>query len=154
MNGKQLPVEVKRMIATRVASGDWTLEQAAEATTYSVSSVRRWTDRFGPNGDDPGEVGLVAEPTPAVPGDGETEPGVPELAVSPELVAQMDAVMEKHPHFGRQALREWMLRHHRVAVPARVAARYLAESGRGRPRPSREAEQPPRWGAGAGPRWC
>lgn len=146
MNRKQLPLEVKRMIATRVAAGDWTLEQAAEATTYSVSSVRRWADRYGPNGHEQGEVeaGLDLGEIGAVASMGDqAEPGVP-LEMSAELVAQLDAVMEEHPHFGRQSLREWMLRHHRVAVPMRTLARYLAESGRGQARPPREEEHPPR----------
>jgi len=148
MNRTQLPLEVKRMIATRVAAGDWTLEEAAHATSYSVSSIRRWSARYGPNGHDgrDGEGGEEAEPAAPVEMESEVEVE-PELslpAICPELRARLDAVMEEHPHFGRQALREWMLRHHRLAVPAGVLAGYLAGSGRSRPGPSRKTEQPPR----------
>jgi len=145
MNRKQLPVEVKKMIAGRVASGKWTLERAAETVGYSQSSVRRWKNRYA-NG-----AGLT--PVSEEPDTLDEEPSAQTVPEGPkqerrelneEVLAHLEAVMDKQPHLGRRGLGDWMKRHHQVKLSERQLARFLEESGRARPPVPVKPEVPPR----------
>ena len=42
MNRTQLPGELKAAFCQQIQQGKWTVEQAADISTYSVQSVKRW----------------------------------------------------------------------------------------------------------------
>jgi transposase-like protein len=144
MNRKQLPVEVKKMIAGRVASGRWTLKRAAETVGYSQSSVRRWKNRYA-NG--------AGQTPPSGESDAHDEEpsaqGVPEepkqrRELNEDVIALLESVTDEQPHLGRKGLRDWMKRHYQVKLSERQLGRFLEESGRARPPVPVKPEVPPR----------
>lgn len=127
MNRKQMPWSIKQSIAQRVADGEWTVSEAAEAVGYSEQSIRRWVDAAQ-------AVMVVDDPAEETDASAEaslskSEPEVFEPALAGTHRELLDGILLKRPHLRRRSLQEYLRRHHGLELPRRVLSSYLREKG-------------------------
>lgn len=114
MNRTQLPRELKAVFCQQIREGKWTVEQAADISTYSTQSVRRWLTS------DPvaKKRATKAAATPA-----EQRP------LDPDLRRILDEAIERVPSLRQRSLVDYVRRHYGCKVPRRMAAAYLRGRG-------------------------
>lgn len=116
MNRTQLPGELKSVICQQVLAGKWTLEEAAEITTFSVQSVFRWLKLHETGGDEAFTKSPRTIATTVTP-------------LDPDLRQALDNALERVPHLRQRSLMAYLLRHLGWKVPRRTVASYLKERG-------------------------
>ena len=116
MNRTQLPRELKAVFCQQVLKGKWTVEQAADISTYSVQSVKRWLAEL------PAPSAEVAVQAP------EIKP-MERKPLDPDLRRILDEALERAPILRQRSLVMYVRRHYGFKVSRRVAAAYLKERG-------------------------
>lgn len=132
MNRTQLPIEVKEVVCQQVLAG-WKVEAAAEATSYSIQSIKRWLTRYQEGGFQSLER-RRSKPS---------RKAAPKSLSSLERRAVEDALAQ-HPHLRTRSLRDYLLRHHQLDLSRRQLERYLRKRGLVEPAGKKCDEGPPR----------
>jgi transposase InsO family protein len=114
MNRTQLPGELKAAFCQQILQGKWTVEQAAEISTYSVQSVKRWLKDLS------SRKGTATPPV--------RKPVEPRL-LDPDLRRILDEALERVPLLRQRSLVEYVRRHYGCMISRRTAAAYLKERG-------------------------
>jgi len=117
MNRTQLPGELKACFCRQILEGKWTVEQAADISTFSVQTVKRWLQSQ--------QVSGLEEPATKAPQ--ATSAGARPL--DPDLRRILDEALERVPHLRQRSLVAYVRRHYGCMVPRRTAAAYLKERG-------------------------
>lgn len=136
MNRTQLPGELKASICQQIISGEWSLQEAAELSTFSEGTVRRWLEQFRQNGTDAFCVKRRR---------GAQKPAKP---VPVEVEQMLAESLERSPGLRTRSLTAYVRRHYGVKVPRRRVGAYLQERGLTEPsavkpaRPLRRFEAP------------
>jgi transposase InsO family protein len=122
MNRTQLPRELKAVFCRQVRQGKWTMEQAAEISTFSVQTVKRWLEDYdAANSEGSAPDAPAPDPEPAKPKD--------PRPLEPDLRRILDAALERVPSLRQRSLVDYVRRHYGCKVPRRAAAAYLKERG-------------------------
>ena len=133
MNRRHLPRELKAVFCQQVLKGKWTVEQAADISTYSVQSVKRWLQSPIPAGEEPVK---------------ESEKRSAPRSMAPELRQILDEAMERVPRLRQRSLVDYVRRHYGHKISRRAAAAYLKDLGLSAPglvkveKPMRRFEAP------------
>jgi transposase InsO family protein len=138
MNRPQLPAEVKSFACQRIESGEWTIEEAVIATSFTERTVKRWLAKYRAGG-----VGALR-----VSREGQKGRRRKELCESTR--ALVDSTLARLPHLRTRSMQDYLRRHHQLKVPRRALERYLKCRGfvdqavsNGKPEPRRfEAAAP------------
>jgi transposase InsO family protein len=135
MNRRQLPGDLKLAICRQVATGQWTLDDAAELSTFGRQTISRWLAVYAAKGDEAF--------------DRQKRQGRAQAKPIPASVEQMlDEALERSPRMRTRALVGYVRRHYGVKVSRRKVACYLRERGLSDPpvvggeRPVRRFEAP------------
>ena len=65
MNRNQLPRELKAAFCQRILQGEWTMEQAADISTFTIPTVKRWLQSHAASNRKEAEA--TPQPAPAKP---------------------------------------------------------------------------------------
>lgn len=119
MNRTQLSGELKAFFCQQVLDGKWTVEQAADISTFSTQTVKRWLQAHDvPESDRQEPVTQSAEAKTVEP-----------RPLDPELRRILDEALERVPRLRQRSLVDYVRRHYGCKVSRRSAAAYLRERG-------------------------
>lgn len=122
MNRTQLPRELRAAFCRQIREGMWTMEQAADISTFSVQSVKRWLQEYdASNREGPAENAPTPAPAPVE----HTEP----RSLDSDLRRILDEALERVPSLRQRSLVDYVRRHYGCKVSRRAAAAYLKERG-------------------------
>jgi transposase InsO family protein len=116
MNRTQLPGELKAVVCQQIRRGKWSVEQAADITTFTVGSIKRWLRDLPASSPEAAAAPPVIQPVEPRP-------------LDPGLRRILDEALERVPLLRQRSLVDYVRRHYACKVPRRTAAAYLKELG-------------------------